>query len=246
MRRISMFVLVAVLVMLAGCVKLRSTIVIDADGSGTCTLNYGMSREVAEAIAAMGESDEDGEKAPTLDDFDRARMEKLAKANGVTIKSFERTNVDGRDDLAIVMTFKDVTGLSRVMQSGENQVMAIRRTEDGNYILTMITDPNPPVAGAGGSRGTRRRRSGCAAGEDPAKAMEAMGTLMATISELDIRMEITVPGNVLSSNAPAVEGRTSIWTINAANMMESQGGDMSPTIAFDKGGVAIDAPKLEE
>ena len=73
-----------------------------------------------------------------------------------------------------------------------------------------------------------------------------MGKLMASISELDIRMEITVPGNVLSSNAPAVEGRTSIWTINAANMMESQGGDMTPTIAFDKGGVAIDAPKLEE
>ena len=58
MRRMTMFALVAVLVMLAGCVKLRSTIVIDADGSGTCTLNYGMSKDVADAIAAMGESDE--------------------------------------------------------------------------------------------------------------------------------------------------------------------------------------------
>ncbi|MBK7769569.1 MAG: hypothetical protein IPI48_03270 [bacterium] len=245
MRRMTMFALVAVLVMLAGCVKLRSTIVIDADGSGTCTLNYGMSKDVADAIAVMGESDEDGEKAPTLDDFDRARMEKLAKANGVTIKSYERTNVDGRDDLAIVMKFKDVTGLSRVMQSGENQVMAIRRTEDGNYMLTMITDPNPP-APEPVEAVEADEDAPAAAGEDPAKAMEAMGKLMASISELDVRMEITVPGNVLSSNAPAVEGRTSIWTINAANMMESQGGDMSPMIAFDKGGVAIDAPKLEE
>jgi hypothetical protein len=29
-------------------------------------------------------------------------------------------------------------------------------------------------------------------------------------------------------------------------MKHAPGGDLTPTIAFDKGGVAIDAPKLEE
>ena len=47
--------------------------------------------------------------------------------------------------------------------------------------------------------------------EQMQKQMELMGKLMASISELDVSMKITVPGEIVESNAPTVEGNTSIW-----------------------------------
>lgn len=245
MRRALLFVLVAGLGLLAGCVTFRSSIVIEPNGSGTCTLNYSVSETVKEALAEAGSMGGESEEMPSIDDFDRAEMEKRAKANGVTITSFDLKTVDGRETLAIAMTFKDVTGLSRVMHAvgGDSGVMAILRNADGDYVLTSIPDPNPPAEEPKDAAETEEKP---AAPEDPAKAMELMGKLMQSISELDVRMEITVPGEVLSSSAPTVEGRTSVWAINAANMMEAQNMTMEPEITFSKKGVSIDAPARQE
>ena len=51
------------------------------------------------------------------------------------------------------------------------------------------------------------------------KQMELMGKLMSSLSELEVVMQITVPGDIVSSNAPIVEGRTSTWRIDQTNMM---------------------------
>jgi hypothetical protein len=245
MRRALLFVLVAGLGLLAGCVTFHSAIVIEPDGSGTCTLNYSVAESVKEALAEAGSMGGEGDDMPSIDDFDRAEMETRAKDNGVAITSFEHKTVDGRETLAIAMTFKDVTGLSRVMRlgGGDSGVLAILRNAEGNYVLTSIPDPNPP---AETPEEPAKKEEKPATPEDPAKAMELMGKLMQSISELDIRMEITVPGDVLSSSAPTVEGRTSVWAINAANMMEAQNMATEPEITFSKQGVNIDAPTRQE
>ncbi len=245
MRRALLFVLVAGLGLLAGCVTFHSSMVIEADGSGTCTLNYSVSESVKEALAEAGSLGGEGEDLPSIEDFDRSEMEKRAKDNGVTITSFEHKTVDGRETLVIAMKFKDVTGLSRVMNvgGGDGGVLAILRNADGDYVLTSIPDPNPPAEEA---EETDEADETPATPEDPAKAMEVMGKLMQSINELDVRMEITVPGDVLSSSAPTVEGRTSVWAINAANMMEAQNMAMEPEITFSKQGVKIDAPTRQE
>jgi hypothetical protein len=245
MRRALLFSLVAGLGLLAGCVTFHSSLVIGPDGSGTCTVDYSVSESVKQALAESGSLGGEGKDMPSIEDFDRTEMEKRAKENGVTISSFEHKTVDGRESLAISMKFKDVTGLSRVMRTagGDNGVMAILRNADGNYVLTSIPDPNPPAAEP---EKAAAEEETAAAPEDPAKAMEVMGKLMQSINELDVRMEITVPGDVLSSSAPAVEGRTSVWAINAANMMEAQNMTMEPEITFSKAGVNIDAPLRQE
>jgi hypothetical protein len=245
MRRSLLVVLVAGLGLLAGCVTFHSSLVIEPDGSGTCSLDYSVSESVKAALAESGSLGGEGKDMPSIEDFDRADMEKRAKENGVTITSFEHKTVDGRESLAINMKFKDVTGLSRVMHTsgGDDGVMAILRDADGNYVLTSIPDPNPPAAEP---EEPAKEVTEAAEPEDPAKAMEVMGKLMASINELDVRMEITVPGDVLSSSAPTVEGRTSIWTINGANIMDAQNMTMEPEITFAKAGVNIDAPLREE
>lgn len=244
MRRVLFVVLVAWLSLLAGCLTFHSSIVIGPDGSGTCKLNYSISEEIRDAIAESGAAGEEGKDMPSLDDFDRAKMEERAKANGVSLKSYDHKTVDGRETLTVEMTFKDVTSLSRVMAfaGGDGGVLAILRNAEGNYVLTSIPDPNPPAEEPAAPEEPEEP----ATPEDPAKAMELMGKLMAAINELDIRMEVTVPGDVLSSSAPTVEGRTSIWAINAANMMSAQTMDTDPEITFAKDGVKIDAPVQQE
>jgi len=59
------------------------------------------------------------------------------------------------------------------------------------------------------------------------------------MAELDVKFTITVPGEVIESNAPTVEGNTSIWAINASNMMSQQGADMEPVITFSSKGLKI-------
>lgn len=245
MRRALFPVLVASLGLLAGCVTFHSAIVIEPDGSGTCTLDYSMSETIKEALAESGSLGGEGEDMPTLDDFKREDMEKRAKANGVSITKFEQKTIDGRETLAIAMKFKDVTGLSRVMDMGgeDGKVMAILRNDEGNYVLTTIADPNPPAPEPEEAEAEADTSSTT---EDPAKAMELMGKLMQSLSELDVRMTITVPGDVLSSSAPAVEGRTSVWAINGANMMEAQNMSTDPEITFSKEGVKIDASTRAE
>jgi hypothetical protein len=77
------------------------------------------------------------------------------------------------------------------------------------------------------------------------KSMEIMGKLMASASQLDVAMRITVPGEVVSNNAMRQEGNTLIWEINSSNMMTA-GGGMEPEIVFSGKGLKISAPAWEE
>ena len=70
------------------------------------------------------------------------------------------------------------------------------------------------------------------------KQMQVMGTLMGAMAELDVSLKITVPGDIIESNAPVQEGRTSIWAINSSNMMTA-GQDMEPVITFSGKGLKI-------
>jgi hypothetical protein len=248
MRR-SLLLLVPVLALLGGCVHFHSAIEIGPDGAGTCTMSYAMSRSVAEAIAemeALSPAAEGEQHAPTLSDFDRTEMEKRARDNGVTIRKFEQKTVDGRETLTIEMAFTTVTGLSRVLdQASDGTVLTILREGD-NYRLTSIPDPNPPAPAEEPESESPAAAEAAGSPEDSAKMMQVMGKLMQSIEELDIRFEVTVPGDIVESNAPQVEGRTSIWAITAENMMESQGEGMDPEIIFAGGGVKIDAPVKAE
>ncbi len=77
------------------------------------------------------------------------------------------------------------------------------------------------------------------------KSMAALGKLLATAGEMDIVMRITVPGDVISSNAMRSEGRTLIWEITAENMM-TVGPNLVPDVVFSGQGLSIDAPLWKE
>jgi hypothetical protein len=260
MKKLAMLTLAALAALnLSGCVKMHSDAVIREDGSGTASLNMSLSPTAADLIKEMKELGMDKEQdmeMPSLDDFQKDKFAKAAKGHGVEIKKFDRTTVDGRDQLDVVMEFKDLEGLSFVMANsmgeGSRAGYGIFETADGNYLLkqAFYDFPVEEMEAEEDEEAAPSKKSKESAGapdlteeEKAQRQMALMGKLMGAMAELDVRLAITVPGEIIESNAPTVEGNTSIWSINAGNMMSQQGTDMEPVIKFSSEGLKIKALK---
>jgi hypothetical protein len=238
----------AVLAVLAltGCVQMHSETTIDQNGGGTATITMSMSKAVSEALQKMQEMDPDGSPGgdmPAFDDLDRAAIEKRVKEYGVKITRFEKGEKDGRETIDIAYQFKDMKGLSAAMgaimsgSDAEDNGLGIFDAGGGNLVLRPASYDFPDWVEedavdeeAAGEEVTNP--------QDMQQQMALMGTLMGAISELDISMKITVPGDIVSTNAPDQEGRTSIWAIDASNMMSVDQG-MAPEIVFSGKGLKI-------
>ncbi len=245
---------------LTGCLQVHSDTVIEKDGSGTANFTMSMSPAVLEAITEMKDLDMDqDQEIPMFEDINKEDLDKAAEGRGVKITKFEKGQVDGREQLEIAIDFKDLEGLSYVMGNlmggSPGDGMGIYETDDGNFVLKEahydfpdqpaeeteeIEDVAPQADAedeASGEASTLTEQ------EKAQKQMAVMGKMMGAMAELDVRFTITVPGEIIESNAPTVEGNTSIWAINAGNMMEQQGSDMEPVITFSSKGLKIKAMK---
>ena len=244
-----LFVLLVALMALGGCIKMHSETVIEKDGSGVATLEVALSIKVADAMREMQEMDPNagGEMdIPSFDEMDGDEIRKRIAPYDVKLTEFDKFENETHKGVKMAFAFKDLKGLSAAltaaMEGEDNQGMGIFDAGDGNLVLKEATydfsDMPPPA-----NKEEEEMAEPDVATETPSpemqqKQMEMMGTLMGAMADLDIRLAITVPGDIVESNAPVVEGRTSIWTINAENMM-SQSEDMNPIITFSGKGLKI-------
>ncbi|MEZ4386268.1 MAG: hypothetical protein R3D98_01570 [Candidatus Krumholzibacteriia bacterium] len=231
--------------LLAGCVQFHSETTIDKNGGGTAVITMSMSKAVSDAVKQMQSMDPQGSpggEMPSFEDIDRAELEKRVKEFGVKVTKFEKGEVDGRETMSIAYEFKDMKGLSAamgaVMSGGDSDQngLGIFDAGDGNLVLRSASYDLPDWSAD--EEADAETESPSANPEDMGKQMELMGTLMGALSELDVTMKITVPGDIVSTSAPQHEGRTSIWTINSSNMMTA-GQDMEPEIVFSGKGLNI-------
>ncbi len=242
--------MIALALVFSGCLQAKFDTTLADDGSGTLSMTYSMSAEVAKTMAELSElngengSDDDMSFMPT--DIDREEFEKACSANGVKVKKFDESSPDGGKKMDIALDFKSLEGLNKAMRDGmkgKNEgSFGIFKRADGNYVLRSVKvaaieaeePPEEPEAQEEDASELDTAKAG--------KMMELMGRLMASASELDVTMRITVPGDVIQHNAPKLEGRTLIWEINAENMMSSGASMGEPVIVFSGKGLKIDAP----
>jgi len=259
--KLSALALIGVAIMgLTGCIQVHSDTVIEKDGSGTANFTMSMSPAVLEAIKDMEELDMDQGQdmdIPMFEDINREDLDKAAEGHGVKITKFEKGKVEGREQLEVVIDFDDLEGLSYVMGNlmggAPGDGMGIFETADGNFVLkeAHYDFPDQPAEEIEEIEVIDPEAEGETSGESSTltdeqkaqKQMEVMGKMMGAMAELDVRFTITVPGEIIESNAPTVEGNTSIWAINAGNMMNQQDNDMEPVITFSSKGLKIKALK---
>lgn len=187
---------------------------------------------------------------PDFNDMKKDDLAKAAKGHGVKIKKFEKSNIDGRDQLDVLVEFEDLKGLSYVLgKSGDGEPGAgigIFETADGNFVLKQAHYDFPPEPAeesdedvAEKENKERAEAPNMTEEEKAQKQMEIYGKLMGAMAELDVKFTVTVPGEVIESNAHTVEGMKSIWAVNASNMMAMQNQSSEPVITFSSEGLNI-------
>lgn len=230
----------------AGCVQSRLETVIAGDGSGTMSLSYSLSPEVAAAmkdLAAMPGQGEGQDELPSLDDFDRAKIEAACAVHGVKVKTLERAQAEGRETMTMELSFPSLDALSASLGESGSLTSGLRIVDagDGNLKLVgvkLAEKPEEPEAEAEAETETPAGEMDAAAMQ---KGLEAMGKLMAAAAELNVVMRVTVPGDIVRHNAMRVEGRTAIWELNSANMMTAGQSLGEPEIVFSGKGLALKA-----
>jgi hypothetical protein len=236
----------ALALLASGCVQMNMTSTIEKDGSGTMDMTISLSQvltESMEELQAMNQ-DEGLEDLDEMMDLNRDEMQAKVKDHGVTIKKMENSVIDGRQTVQISLEFKDIEGMSFAMReftSEDSGGLAIIDKGDGTYALRHYEYDWPPLEEEEESEDVSEEP----AEMDPemmGKQMELMGKLMSSLSELEVVMQITVPGDIVSSNAPIVEGRTSTWRIDQTNMMTA-GTSMEPDIVFSAKGLKLKTVK---
>jgi hypothetical protein len=247
MKNITILLALIAMTALTGCLQMSSDTVINKDGSGSMNMTFTMSLEVEEAFAEMKSldtgMDEDMGEVPLFDDsFDKSALEKTLKKSGAKLSSYSNSVDAGNRTVKIGIDFKDAAGMQAAgAVFGEGGGIGLFETADGNYLLTVVEGPAveeeeevepdmPDMEDMG------------AAMENAAKSMEIMGKLMSHMGDIAIEMRVTLPGDIISHNAPLVEGRTCIWTIDSSNMMSAQNMG-EPEIVFSGQGLKIKAAK---
>ncbi len=237
--------LVALATMMTGCLQMHMDTELKKDGSGTMEMTMSLSQVVSDVLAE-GAGDDDLEDIGKIMQMSEKELKEKVKGHDIKIKKFSTDKIDGKESIHVVMEFKDLEGMSYAMSqiqgSGESEGgMAIMDLGNGQYALRPYSY-NWPVTEEAEEEVIEEESMDDMDPEKMQKQMEMMGKLMGAMGELEFSMKITVPGDIITSNAPVVEGRTSIWTINSSNMMTA-GGDMEPDIVFSSKGLKMKAIK---
>ncbi len=232
--RASFLVLMAAAALLAmsGCVKFNADLNIDGKGGGTASVKMSIATEVAQAHAGIVNMGVDmGMDVPPYDTITRPWLEKRAAGRGVTISAFDKGEAAGRRTLACTLSFADVKGISWLVNDLSAAMggtgLGLAATPDGNVALRTkhYSFPAPP----------RKAPTPAPTPEQMQQQGDLAATLMGALSELDITVNVTVPGDIVRSNAPKVSGRTSTWAINVANVQQQ----IDPVVVFSGKGLAL-------
>ena len=237
MRSLIGLTVLALTVLGSGCVQVRMDTEITRDGSGSTTISYRMNRPVADAISRLASYQAGGPEAiqdyPAAMDLRRERIDTVCRATGAELVDHTfADDAEGRR-LSMTLAFPRIEVLSQVFAElddapgGERRELRLVRTPQDDYHLTSVA-ASPAEAAAD----TALPPAGQWAPEDTHAAMRDMFVLLDHREELDVRITVTVPGEVINSNAMEVSDRTSIWVLNAATTGQPESPDFTPDILF--------------
>lgn len=228
------FLSLAFLLAASGCVQLRTDLQLDAAGGGTARIVLSADPQVLSARAELDRLGGDalGPALPEYAAITRPYLEKRGAGHGVTVTAFSKGTAAGRQTLDCSLKFGDLKGVSWMLNDVAAALggagLGYSRGDGGNLVLRSRQYGFPAPA---------RKPAPTPTGETARRQAELATTLIGAIGELDVSLNVTVPGDIVRSNAPRVAGRTSTWTINAGNMMNQQ--DVNPEIVFAGAGLGI-------
>lgn len=149
MRKWIALALVALALMVGGCIDYDEVMVINADGSGTVSMKYVMDRSFIDGMKSMAMSMGTPEDSiESLSDmFSQAEIEKSLAGNdeGIELESFEHSETETSYVWDMKFSFKDITRLDYLSEalstddgefSSDQGTQSYSKQEDGNWLFT--------------------------------------------------------------------------------------------------------------
>lgn len=194
----------AFLVSLTGCIRVEQVLTLNADGSGTIDLTYGMSEESVRSFQEMSEdmaagSNDLSEAAMPFDfsDEDIRNDFKDYEEDGVALESVSTSVRDGWKYRRMVIAFRNLEGLARSGFLADRR-FSLTRDAQGNYVLVQASGGNGEMAGQLSALG----------GPEMQEVMSAMMKGFRAV------IRIRTPGRILETNAPEKDDRTASWSFD--------------------------------
>jgi hypothetical protein len=209
MRYLRWFGIMALALVVAGCVKVDQTITLNKDGSGTLDMRYGMSEQTIAQLEAMqqmsqgmgGDEAGEGDEDQSPFEFDEAKVREdfeADKPEGVELKSLSSETVDGWKYINMTVAFDDLEALKRT-EFFKDSHLTLERDGDGNYVLTQTTGDD-----AVGDMG----------GEGKQMQEQMMQQMAAMFAGLRIVTRVVVPTKIIDTNATEVDGNKASWVFD--------------------------------
>ncbi len=195
----------------AGCMRLDQDVTLNADGSFDLKVSFAYDEkawaEFGKTLGAVVNGDDaqgDAEPGPKLDPLvkekeTRAKLE-AAKAAGVEVRSFKVAKTpDGWLGETLDARCRDLAALNAALRALDmEEEFSLKRNADGSFTLASKGGESPlPLAQELGT-------------EESAEELKKLKGFKAVSA-------ITVPGEIVETNAHTREGRTARWAVDAAD-----------------------------
>jgi hypothetical protein len=209
MRYLRWIGIMALALIVAGCVKVDQTITLNKDGSGTLDMRYGMSEQTIAQLEAMqqmsqgmgGEADVEDESPFEFDEAQVREDFESSKPEGIELVSLKSETVGGWKYIDMTISFDDLEALKRT-EFFEDSNLSLTRDGEGNYVLTQTSGDD--AVGDMGDMG----------GEGEAMQAQMMQQMAAMFAGLCIETSVVVPTRIIDSNATEVAGNKASWVFD--------------------------------
>lgn len=235
-----MTLMVATLMMatlFTGCIKIKMETKLKKDGSGKGKVELTVIPKITKAL-------EEVKDIPTMPEtpignmanLDEDTLKEQIKGRDVKIKKFKNEIKDGSRKIKIEMDFKNLEDYSFVLSTIFDEPgsgLGVFDAGDGNLRLKdaeyKIPAPDPAA-----------EEEELVNPNDEAMEvyLELMPLINSTMGEVEVINIITVPGDVIESDATEIDGRTCTWTLDFATIRSDKDA-LKPNIVFSGKGMKI-------
>lgn len=188
-----------------GCFKFEQDMTINDDGSADATIHYAMSEQTIAQLEAMKQGNPNAQQGPSFDEAKIKEQFEKQKAQGVELKSVKVESKDGWKHVTVAVHSKSVGAAARAasQQGQDNKEMPFSLLKKGdNYELCM---------GGGDKAG------GMGDAANPEQKAQQQKMMKGMMAGMRMSIKLTVPGEVVETNAHEKSGKTVSWLLDIDN-----------------------------
>lgn len=219
MKKIHLLLLAAVSFILTSCLEIKSTVIVNKDGTATIEESVLLGAQLAAMMQAGGGQ---GDQLKGLV-MDKAKADERAKklGEGVTVKSHEEVKTpDGKSGVKVVFAVADLAKLKYVPFEPEQEGKPASKSEPMTFALSgsSLTITNPEADKKKGGNAEKPKKSA----EELAQMKAQMGMMKPMFAGMRMTIEVKGAGGIASSDATHFnDGTVSYLDIQFDKLMDN-------------------------